>query len=216
MSRVETAPVDKTVSWLPPLDGGTLLMALLIGAMGFYVLYPLALILLNSFNVATIAEPPAYGLQAWKDAFSEYGIWRSLWNSVKIGIVLQVIALPMGIFVSWLLARTNILFANVFEFGFWISFFLPGLATTFGWMLMLDPSTGLINSWLRQVPLLGGLNFDIYSFAGIIWVHLVSNGLSTKVMLLTPAFRRMDASMEEASRMSGASALTTLWRITVP
>jgi iron(III) transport system permease protein len=35
-------------------------------------------------------------------------------------------------------------------------------------------------------------------------------------MLLTPAFRRMDASMEEASRMSGASALTTLVRITVP
>jgi iron(III) transport system permease protein len=83
-------------------------------------------------------------------------------------------------------------------------------------MLMLDPSTGLINSWLRQIPLLSGLNFDIYSFAGIIFVHLVSNGISTKVMLLTPAFRRMDASMEEASRMSGASALTTMLRITVP
>ncbi|MET0503312.1 MAG: ABC transporter permease subunit, partial [Candidatus Binatia bacterium] len=94
--------------------------------------------------------------------------------------------------------------------------FLPGLATTFGWMLMLDPSTGLINSWLRQIPFLSGLNFDIYTFAGIIWVHLVSNGISTKVMLMTPAFRRMDASMEEASRMSGASAFTTMWRITVP
>jgi iron(III) transport system permease protein len=191
-------------------------MAGLIGIMGFIVVYPLILILINSFNTATIAEPPVYGLKAWRDAFSEYGIWRSLWNSVKIGIVLQVIALPLGIFVSWLLARTNILFANVFELGFWISFFLPSLATTFGWMLMLDPSTGLINAWLRQIPFLSGLNFDIYSFAGIIWVHLVSTGVSTKVMLMTPAFRRMDASMEEASRMSGASAFTTLWRITVP
>jgi iron(III) transport system permease protein len=203
-------------SWLPPLDGGTALMAVLIGFMGFYVLYPLALIVINSFNTATIAEPPVYGLKAWREAFSEYGIWDSLWNSIKIGIVLQVLALPFGIFISWLLARTNILFPNALEFGFWISFFLPGLATTFGWMLMLDPSTGLINSWLRQVPLLSGLNFDIYSFWGIIWVHLVGNGISTKVMLMTPAFRRMDASMEEASRMSGASALTTLIRITVP
>jgi len=191
-------------------------MAALLAIMGFIVLYPLVLILINSFNTATIAEPPVYGLKAWREAFSEYGIWRSLWNSVKIGIVLQVIALPLGIFVSWLLARTNILFANVFEFGFWISFFLPSLATTFGWMLMLDPSTGLINAWLRQIPFLSGLNFDIYSFAGIIWVHLVSTGVSTKVMLMTPAFRRMDASMEEASRMSGASAFTTMWRITVP
>jgi iron(III) transport system permease protein len=203
-------------SWLPPLDGGTALMTVLIGFMGFYVLYPLALIVINSFNTATIAEPPVYGLTAWREAFSEYGIWRSLWNSIKIGIVLQVLALPFGIFISWLLARTNILFPNALEFGFWISFFLPGLATTFGWMLMLDPSTGLINFWLRQIPLLSGLNFDIYSFWGIIWVHLVGNGISTKVMLMTPAFRRMDASMEEASRMSGASALTTLIRITVP
>ncbi len=203
-------------SWLPPLDGGTALMAVLIAFMGFYVLYPLALILINSFNTATIAEPPVYGLKAWREAFGEYGIWRSLWNSIKIGIVLQVVALPLGIFISWLLARTNILFPSALEFGFWISFFLPGLATTFGWMLMLDPSTGLINSWLRQVPLLGSLNFDIYSFWGIIWVHLVGNGISTKVMLMTPAFRRMDASMEEASRMSGASAFTTLVRITVP
>jgi iron(III) transport system permease protein len=217
MAKTETAgPQTVARAWLPPLDGGTLLMVLLTGAMGFYVLYPLALILINSFNVATIAEPPAYGLQAWRDAFSDPGIVRSLWNSVKIALVLQIIALPLGIFISWLLARTNILFANAFEFGFWISFFLPNLATTFGWMLLLDPSTGLINSWLRQMPILSGLNFDIYSFSGIIWVHLAANAVSTKVMLMTPAFRRMDASMEEASRMSGASSLTTMMRITVP
>src|SRR5262245_50903092 len=217
MAKTETmGPVTVSRSWLPPLDSGTVMMTLLIGFMGFYVLYPLALIVINSFNTATIAEPPVYGLKAWREAFSEYGIWRSLWNSVKIGIVLQVIALPTGIFISWLLARTNILMPNALEFGFLLSFFMPGLATTFGWMLMLDPSTGLINSWLRQTPFLSGLNFDIYSFAGIIWVHLVGNGISTKVMLMTPAFRRMDASMEEASRMSGASALTTMLRITVP
>jgi iron(III) transport system permease protein len=217
MAKTETVNLDAAPrAWLPPLDGGTALMAVLIGLMGFYVLYPLLLIILNSFNTATIAEPPVYGFKAWREAFSEPGIWRSLLNSVKIGIVLQVLALPLGIFVSWLLARTNIFCPNAMEFGFWISFFMPSLATTFGWMLMLDPSTGLINSWLRQIPFVSGLNFDIYSFWGIVFVHLVGTGLSTKVMLMTPAFRRMDASMEEASRMSGASALTTLVRITVP
>jgi iron(III) transport system permease protein len=217
MAKTETIhPTTVSRSWFPALDGGTLIMAALIGFMGFYVLYPLALILINSFNTATIAEPPVYGLKSWKEAFAEPGIWRSLVNSVKIGIALQIVALPTGIFVSWLLARTNIYFANAFEFGFWISFFLPNLATTFGWMLLLDPSTGLINNWLRNIPFLGGLNFDIYSFWGIIWAHLMANAISTKVMLMTPAFRRMDASMEEASRMSGANALTTMMRITVP
>jgi iron(III) transport system permease protein len=215
MAKTETiSPAAVSRPWLPPLDGGTALMAVLIGFMGFYVLYPLTLIVINSFNTATIAEPEVYGLGAWRQAFAEPGIWRSLWNSIRIGIVLQLIALPTGIFISWLLARTNIYGANFLEFGFWISFILPNLATTFGWMLLLDPSTGLINNWLRHLPF--GLNFDIYSFSGIIWAHLMANGISTKVMLMTPAFRRMDASMEEASRMSGASALTTMLRITVP
>lgn len=211
-----TAIHFKAGSWRASLNGGVVLMALLIGAMGFYILYPLILILINSFNVATIAEPPVYGLKAWREAFSEPGILRSLWNSIKIGIVLQVVALPMGIFISWLLARTNIFFAGAFEIFFWISFMMPTIATTFGWMLLLDPNTGLVNTFLRDIPVLGNLQFDIYSFWGIIWAHLVGNGLSTKVMLMTPAFRRMDASLEEASRMSGASTWKTMRRITVP
>ncbi|MGH8514022.1 MAG: hypothetical protein ACREV8_08815, partial [Gammaproteobacteria bacterium] len=121
-------------------------MALLIGVMGFYVIYPLVLILINSFNTATIAEPPVYGLQAWRDAFNEPGIWRSLWNSVKVGIALQAVALPTGIFISWLLSRTNIYFSSGFEVLFWVSFIMPNIATTFGWMLLLDPNTGLINT----------------------------------------------------------------------
>ncbi len=203
-------------AWRGSLNGGVILMALLIGAMGFYVIYPLILILINSFNTATIAEPPVYGLQAWRDAFSEPGIWRSLWNSVRVGVTLQIVALPIGICISWLLARTNIYGAGVFELFFWISFIMPGVATTFGWMLLLDPNTGLVNTTIRGWPIIGNVTFDIYSFWGIIWAHLISNGISTKVMLMTPAFRRMDSSLEEASRMSGASTWTTMWRITVP
>ena len=203
-------------AWRGSLNGGVILMALLIGVMGFYVIYPLVLILINSFNTATIAEPPVYGLQAWREAFSEPGIWRSLWNSVRVGVTLQIVALPIGICISWLLARTNIYGAGVFELFFWISFIMPSVATTFGWMLLLDPNTGLVNTTIRGWPIVGNFTFDIYSFWGIIWAHLVSNGISTKVMLMTPAFRRMDSSLEEASRMSGASTWTTMWRITVP
>lgn len=202
-------------SWIPPLNGGLLVMILLIGAMGFYILYPIVLILINSFNIATIAEPPVYGLQAWRDAFSDTGIWVALWNTVKIAFIRNALVFPIGVLIAWILARTNVPFANGFEFLFWISFMLPSLAITFGWMLLLDPNTGLINIWLKEIPFLGNVNFNIYSFWGIIWVHFIS-GIDTKVILLTPAFRRMDSSMEEASRMSGASALKTMLLVTLP
>ena len=44
MAKTETLKAALPArAWLPPLDGGTLTMAVLIGFMGFYVLYPLVL-----------------------------------------------------------------------------------------------------------------------------------------------------------------------------
>src|SRR5690606_17695115 len=58
--------------------------------------------------------------------------------------------------------------------------------------------------------------FNIYSFWGIVWVHLVSSSIAAKVMLLTPAFRALDSSLEEASTVSGSSTLGTLLRVVAP
>ena len=44
----------------------------------------------------------------------------------------------------------------------------------------------------------------------------MANGISTKVMLLTPAFRNMDARLEEQARVGGASNLSTMLKITLP
>src|SRR2546426_10578256 len=81
---------------------------------------------------------------------------------------------------------------------------------------MLPPCRkyGLINTSL--VRLVGTAPFNIYSFWGIVWVHVLTGSLTVKVILLTPAFRHMNASFEEASRVAGASTLRTALRITVP
>ena len=44
----------------------------------------------------------------------------------------------------------------------------------------------------------------------------MANGISTKVMLLTPAFRNMDSRLEEQARVGGAGNLYTMLRITLP
>lgn len=77
---------------ITPLNWGLFLMIVLIGFMGFYILYPLALILINSFNIATIGEPTRWGLGAWKEAFTEYGVREALWNTVNLTLVRVIIA----------------------------------------------------------------------------------------------------------------------------
>ena len=57
--------------------------------------------------------------------------------------------------------------------------------------------------------------FNIYSFWGIVWAHM-GGTVSIKVMLLAPAFRNLDAALEEASKISGASGWHTFFHIVIP
>ena len=99
---------------------------------------------------------------------------------------------------------------------FWITFFIPTLAVTSGWILVWDPKFGLANQFLMGTGLFHDAPANIYSLGGIVFTHLTSLSISTKVMMMAAAFRNMDASLEEAARMSGAGALKTLFRIVVP
>jgi len=191
-------------------------MLALVGALGFYLVYPLLLILLNSFNAAPIGQAPRYTLQAWADAWSAPGLFQALLNTIKVAFWYQVISFPIGVLLAWVLGRTNVPFARGLELLFWLSFFLPALSATLGWILLLDPNFGVLNQLAVSLFGLDHGPFNIYSFAGIVWVHLVSHSISTKVMLLTPAFRNMDAALEESSRMSGATSWSTFLRVTLP
>jgi iron(III) transport system permease protein len=202
---------------IPRPSTGLLVMSLIILAMGFYILYPLLLIFINSFNVARIAEPARYGLDNWAVALSTPNLFQAIWNTIIVYAGYMSIAFPTAVLIAWLLARCRIPFAGGLEVLFWVSYMLPALFTTIGWMMLLDPDLGLLNVALKQwVPFIKESPFNIYTIQGIIWAHLVSTAISTKVMLLTPSFRNMDVSFEEASRASGASNWVTMLRVTLP
>jgi iron(III) transport system permease protein len=136
-------------------------------------------------------------------------------NTFTLGITRQAIALVLGCFFAWLIARTDLPMKGFLEFFFWLSFFLPALPETMGWILLLDPKYGVLNQALLSLGIFSQGPFNIYSFWGIVWAHL-GGTVSIKVMLLTPAFRNLDAALEESSRISGASAWHTFFRIIVP
>ena len=186
-----------------------------LAAVAFTVVYPIFLVVLQSFQVAAPGEPARWGLDGWRAAFTEPGLRAALVNTLTVTVVRQLISLPLALLIAWLIARTNLPGRSFIEVGFWAAFFLPPLTVTLSWILMLDPDYGVINTWLARLPF-GGKPFNIYSFWGIVWVHVITGSLTVKVILLTPAFRNMNAAFEEASRVAGASTLRTALRITVP
>jgi iron(III) transport system permease protein len=196
----------------PRLSAGTVICTVVLLIVAFVVLFPLWMILHQSFDVSRPGEATRYGLDGWVAIFSERGLRTAVGNTLVLSITRQVIALPIAIGIAWLIARTDLPWSKWFEFGFWLSFFLPTLTVTLSWILVLDPDYGLFNQLVKPL----GLNFNIYSFWGIVWTHLVAHNISVMVMLLTPAFRNMNSSFEEASRVAGASTFGTIWRIFVP
>lgn len=180
------------------------------------IIYPTVLIIINSFNLARPGQAYQFGLEGWISTMTDPAMLKSIWNTISLTLVRQSIAFPIAIFIAWLIARTDIAHKSWLEFAFWLSFFLPTLPVILAWILLIDPNYGIINMILMKIPFVDGPVFNIYSFSGLIWAHMVTNMISLKVMLLTPAFRNLDSALEEASQVAGASNFRTLTRVVVP
>ena len=196
----------------------TYIMATLLPVLGFFLIFPIILILGISFNTSESIwyGDRTWGLDNWRVAWEEPRIFQALRNTVMVWFLVVAISFPIATVIAWVLARTNIPMSNTLEVVFWISFMMPGLATTLSWITLMDPSIGMLNKALVALPFIDQGPFNIYSVPGIVWAHLMANGISTKVMLLTPAFRNMDARLEEQARVGGASNLSTMLKITLP
>ena len=205
-------------SAVPRLTPGHFVMAVVLLVLGYFLIWPVILLLINSFNAASdwFVEPRIWGLRHWQNAFQRPGLLRSLGNSLLIWSLTVGASFPIGVTIAWILARTRTPFSHTLEFMFWISYMVPALPTTIAWITLLDPDIGMINVALKKLLLLDQGPFNIFTIPGIVWANLMGHGIAIKVMLLTPAFRNMDATLEEAARVGGASNLRTLFRVTLP
>lgn len=200
-------------------DGGRRWSWKLIGVLavlGLLIVGPVLIMLVMSFQVQDFGHPVQWDVTSWVYVLQRPRFWAAAWNTLSLALIRQIVALAIGVWMAWLIARTDLPKARLFEFGCWIAVFLPTLTITLGWIMVLGPKTGVLNQLLMNLPFVDKPPFDIYSSAGIIWVSLLASSLPIKVMLLVPAFRNLDAALEEASTSAGASILRTFRHIIIP
>jgi iron(III) transport system permease protein len=198
--------------------GRTLLFSIVFAVVAALVITPILFLIISSFELAPPGQAPVWGLKAWRIALGNADVWLAIWNSIRLYLATSIISWPIAILLAWIIGRSDIPMKNGIEFLFWLSFFLPSLTVVMGWITLIDSSAGLINQAIRRISFLHLTSgpFDIYTFWGLVWVHLGQNAIAIKTILLVPAFRNLDAYMEEASRLSGAGILKTLRRVVIP
>ncbi len=141
----------------------------------------------------------------------------ALSNTLIAAAATMVLGTLLAFPLAWLVGRTNLYGKKFFRSLFVLTYMVPPYLGAMAWLRLLNPNVGTINVILRTIFNLsdapGPLN--IYSLGGMIWV-LTTFYYPYAFITISRAMEKMDPSLEEASRISGASPITTVFKITLP
>jgi iron(III) transport system permease protein len=149
------------------------------------------------------------------NVLSEPDTYEALKNSIFIAAGVTFFSTIIGVFFAWLVSRTDLPFKNTMKLLFLVPFMLPSFIGALAWKMLLSPRSGYINKMVMSVFGFEGSVFDVYSLAGIIAVETMY--LFPFVFIqVSGALERMDPTLEESARISGAGLVTITRRITLP
>jgi iron(III) transport system permease protein len=200
---------------LPRVTVQHVLFGVLALVLAFFILPPLFMLIVTSFQVERRGAVVGYSLENYQSLIALDGATPIvLLNTLVFGAGSAVVGVTLGGTLAWLAERTNAPFKGLLYVTAFVSFAIPGIVKVVGWILLLGPQSGLINVALRELLRLPGSPFNVFSLGGMI---LLEGLLWTPVvfLLLASTFRSMDPNLEEAAAVSGAGQWQTLWRVTL-
>jgi iron(III) transport system permease protein len=182
--------------------------------LAYLVLPPFFFILHTSLVVDRGLQAGSYTIQNFANIIASLGDMRELLaNSMIFSVGSAGIALVYGTLLAWFAERSNAPFRNLAYIAAYISFAIPGIIKVVGWIMLLGPKAGIINSFV--MPLTGQPLFNIFSMQGMI---LVESFLWIPVvfLLMSTPFRAMDPALEEAATTAGSTGWQVFCRVTFP
>ncbi len=196
------------------LNTRTALTPSLIAIVGFLTVCPVVMLVFGSFSEG-IGAFGTFTLEKYIQSYTDPEFANIIVNTVIFTIGSAFVATLLALFLAYLNTRTNIPFKFVFRIISIIPMMIPHILFSVSWVLLLNPSNGLINLFLRQIFSLENSPFNIYTLEGMILVEGLLD-LPIAYLILAPAMAAFDVSLEESSKVSGASNLRTLTRVTLP
>jgi len=188
--------------------------SLLILLVAFLTVCPVIMLVLGSVS-SGLGSLGGLTAQKYLRAYSDPAFGEILLNTIAFTGGSAFLCTALALFLSYLNTRTNIPFKGVFRVFSIVPMMIPHILFCASWVLLLNPSNGLINLCLKELFGLRASPFNIYTLEGMILVEALLD-LPIAYLIMAPAMSGFDASLEESSRVCGASQVGTLLRITLP
>jgi iron(III) transport system permease protein len=184
--------------WWAWLLSGVLFLGLVV-AVGL----PFVVLLLGSFTrlfgFFFITQP--WTTQHWTRVFQSNAFYEAAMNSLVIGIVVAGLGTVIFSALAVVLARSRLWSRSLVSLVTWLPWAIPGVLL----------GTAFLNVFLNT-PILSGLLTTLVPLIVVLLIQAMPLGTH----LMRSSIEQISVELEEASTMSGASALTTFRRVTIP
>jgi multiple sugar transport system permease protein len=179
--------------------------------------YPLVMTAYLSFTHYDLLSPPRWiGLENYRYLLTvDPQVWTAIKNTlwlIAVLIPLQVI-FALGVAMMLARARRGVGFLRTI---FYLPALAPPVAATLGFVYILNPATGPVNTILGHLGIQGPLWFQDPAWAKPSLVMLGLWGIGNTMIIFLAAVIDVPAHLEEAAELDGAGPLQRLRYVTLP
>lgn len=195
---------------LSRINSKTIVISLSVLLLLYFVIFPMGVLLYDS-----IMLDGAINFENYRNVYSQNVNWRALTNTVELSLMVMIASVIITFPLAWLVGRTDMPGKKGFRTLLVSSYMIPPYVGAIAWVQLLNPSVGYMNNIFKWMFGLETAPFDIYTFWGLAWVLTLFYS-PFAFITISRAMEKMDPTLEEAARISGASPLRTVWDVTLP
>lgn len=192
------------------LNSKTIVIGIAVLLLIYFVILPMGILLIDS-----VWKDGTVNLSNYREVYSLDVNWRALTNTVELSLLVMAASVVITFPLAWLVGRTDLPGKKFYRTILISSYMIPPYVGAIAWTQLLNPSVGYLNDIFKWLFNLQTAPFNIYTFGGIAWVLTLFYS-PFAFITISRAMEKMDPTLEEAARISGASPLRTLINVTLP
>jgi len=181
-------------------------IVVLIAFLTLFILYPLAILLVDSF-----VGDGGFSFSVFKRIFQIPTFTKAITNTLKVGFVVGLLATAVGLLFAYveIYVRINRFAGGLFKVVSMLPVVSPPFVLSLS-MIMLFGKSGIITRYL-----FGIYDNSVYGFWGIVVVQTLTF-FPVCYIMFRGLLKNIDPSLEEAARDMGASRMKVFTSVTLP
>ncbi len=194
------------------IDLKWILVLLIVDFLLYFQMMPVVYMIVRAFF-----PEGSFSMDTFRRLYTDPMNLEALKNTLIASFATMILGTAIAFPLAWLVGRTDLYGRKFFRSLFVLTYMVPPYVGAMAWLRLMNPNVGTVNLWLRA---LFGLSdapgpLNVYTLPGMIWV-LTTFYYPYAFITISRAMEKMDPSLEEAGRISGASPLKTVFTVTLP